>query len=62
MRHKLQIEAGDKLDSIHFFVKAKSIIVTTSKGECLIITCEKNLDEQTKILGYFKDQESKKVT
>jgi hypothetical protein len=53
---RLSIEDGDKVISVHFFIKAKSLIISTEKGQCFIVTCEKDLAEQTNIMGYFREQ------
>ena len=52
---KLSVDDEDKVNSVHFFVKAKSFIITTEKGQCFIVTCEKDLADQTNIMSYFKD-------
>jgi hypothetical protein len=52
---RLNIEDGDKVISVHFFIKAKSLIISTEKGKCFIVTCEKDLAEQTNIMGYFRE-------
>ena len=59
---KLSIEEDDKVISVNFFIKAKSLIVSSEKGKCFIVTCERDLSEQTNIMSYFKDQERKSVT
>lgn len=42
---RLNIEDGDKVISVLFFIKAKSLIISTEKGQCFIVTCEKDLAE-----------------
>ena len=42
---RLSIEENDKVISVHFFIKAKSLIISTDKGQCFIVTCERDLSE-----------------
>jgi hypothetical protein len=58
----LSIEDGDKVSSLHFYMKAKSLIITTEKAQCFIVTCERDLSDQMNIMSYFREQQRKAVT
>ena len=42
-------EQGDRVKKVEFFIKAKSVIVVSERGECFIISCEKGLEEKIQI-------------
>ncbi len=58
----LSIEDGDKVSSLHFYMKAKSLIITLEKAQCFIVTCERDLSDKMNIMSYFREQQRKAVT
>lgn len=50
MSRQIDMErAGDRISAVHFFIKAKSIIVTTEKGNNIIFSTD--LNNQTKFFN-----------
>ena len=39
-------EQGDRVKRVEFFIKAKSVVVVSERGECFIVSCERGLEEK----------------
>jgi hypothetical protein len=63
MQTRLEFESsGDKVRQVYLFLKAKCIIVISTKGEALIMSSEKRSEEKIKILGRLESIPTRVLT